>query len=42
MLATRHNLAFFGDLVRRAGRAIAEGKFAAFKRSFLERYGAQG
>ena len=39
MLATRHNLAFLGRLVRDARQAILEGRFPAFKRTFLDRYG---
>jgi queuine tRNA-ribosyltransferase len=39
MLATRHNLAFLGRLVRDARRAILAGTFTSFKRVFLARYG---
>jgi queuine tRNA-ribosyltransferase len=39
MLATRHNLAFLATMVRGARSAILEGRFSAFKRAFLSRYG---
>jgi queuine tRNA-ribosyltransferase len=39
MLATRHNLAFLSVMVRGARAAILEGRFTAFKRAFLSRYG---
>jgi queuine tRNA-ribosyltransferase len=39
MLATRHNLAFLGRLVRDARLAILAGTFTAFKQAFLARYG---
>ena len=39
MLATRHNLAFLASMVRAARSAILEGRFTAFKRAFLSRYG---
>ena len=38
MLATRHNLHFLQTLMRDIRQAIREGRFAAFKRSFLEGY----
>jgi len=38
MLATRHNLHFLQTLMRDIRQAIGEGRFAAFKRSFLEGY----
>jgi queuine tRNA-ribosyltransferase len=40
MLATRHNLHFLGDLVRRARYSIEHGTFQAFKKDFLSAYGA--
>jgi queuine tRNA-ribosyltransferase len=41
MLATRHNLAFLGGMVRDARLAIIEGRFTEFKRALLSRYGAR-
>jgi queuine tRNA-ribosyltransferase len=38
MLASYHNLYFLADLVRESRTAIQEGRFPAFKRSFLDRY----
>ena len=38
MLATRHNLHFLQTLMRDIRQAIGEGRFAAFKRSFLDGY----
>jgi len=38
MLATRHNLHFLGDLVRRSRYSIEHGDFGAFKRAFLSEY----
>lgn len=38
VLATRHNLAFLHDLVRRIRESIASGRFLEFKRDFLARY----
>ena len=38
ILATYHNLAFMGEFMQDIRRAIAEGRFASFKRSFLQRY----
>lgn len=38
VLATIHNLAFTQQLVRDARQAIAEGRFASFKASFLDIY----
>jgi queuine tRNA-ribosyltransferase len=38
MLATQHNLHFLQTLMRDIRQAIREGRFAAFKRSFLEGY----
>ena len=40
MLASYHNLFFLHDLVRGAARAIEEGRFTAFKESFLASYSA--
>jgi queuine tRNA-ribosyltransferase len=42
MLASYHNLYFLNDLVRGARRAIEEGAFPAFKRSFLADYTGGG
>jgi queuine tRNA-ribosyltransferase len=38
MLATRHNLHYLQTLMRDIRQAIREGRFASFKRSFLEDY----
>ncbi|MHB9151277.1 MAG: tRNA guanosine(34) transglycosylase Tgt [Spirochaetales bacterium] len=38
MLATRHNLHFLGDLVRRIRRAVLQDRFEEFRKEFLERY----
>jgi tRNA-guanine family transglycosylase len=40
MLATRHNLHFLMSLMQDIRRAIGEGRFASFKRGFLEGYRA--
>jgi len=42
MLATRHNLYFLGDLVRRARYSIEHGTFPAFKKEFLSEYESGG
>jgi queuine tRNA-ribosyltransferase len=42
MLATRHNLHFLGDLVRRARYSIEHGTFPSFKKDFLSAYGSGG
>jgi queuine tRNA-ribosyltransferase len=38
ILATRHNLHFMGDLVRKIRRAIRSDRFEEFRKEFLERY----
>jgi queuine tRNA-ribosyltransferase len=38
LLTTRHNLHFLQDLMRDIQEAIREGRFAAFKRTFLDSY----
>ncbi|HUX36990.1 MAG TPA: tRNA guanosine(34) transglycosylase Tgt [Rectinemataceae bacterium] len=38
MLASYHNLFFLNDLVKKAARAIEEGRFSAFKDGFLASY----
>jgi len=38
MLATRHNLHFLGDLVRRSRYSIEHGDFSSFKKAFLSEY----
>jgi queuine tRNA-ribosyltransferase len=38
MLLSYHNLYFLQELVRKARRAITEGRFLCFKREFLSRY----
>ena len=38
VLTTYHNLAFLAELMDAARQAIAAGRFAAFKRTFLDRY----
>jgi len=40
MLASYHNLFFLNKLVINARRAIEEGRFVAFKKDFLVRWGA--
>jgi len=39
MLASYHNLYFLFELTENSRKAIAEGRFPAFKRDFLSRYG---
>ncbi|MDR0644753.1 MAG: tRNA guanosine(34) transglycosylase Tgt [Treponema sp.] len=39
MLASYHNLFFLHDLVKNARTAIEHGRFTAFKREFLQKYG---
>ncbi len=41
ILATRHNLHFLGDLVRRIRLAIIQDRFEAFRQEFLARYTRQ-
>jgi len=38
ILATRHNLHFLGDLVRRIRLAVLQDRFEEFRKEFLERY----
>ena len=39
-LATLHNLSFYGNLMKGIRTSIEEGRFAAFKRDFFEKYTA--
>lgn len=41
ILATRHNLHFLGDLVRKIRLAILQDRFEEFRKDFLKRYFAQ-
>ena len=41
MLATRHNLHFLGDLVRRIRQSILQDRFESFRREFLEKYSSK-
>jgi queuine tRNA-ribosyltransferase len=38
MLATRHNLHFYADVMRDARRAIVNGEFASWRAAFVDRY----
>jgi queuine tRNA-ribosyltransferase len=38
MLATRHNLHFFADVMREARRSIVDGTFATWRAAFVDRY----
>jgi queuine tRNA-ribosyltransferase len=38
MLATRHNLHFYADVMRAARSAIEQGEFASWSRSFVDRF----
>ena len=42
ILATRHNLHFLGDLVRKIRLAILQDRFEAFRADFLARYYPEG
>ncbi|RKX80874.1 MAG: tRNA guanosine(34) transglycosylase Tgt, partial [Spirochaetes bacterium] len=38
MLVTHHNLHFLYSMMEQARASIAEGRFMAFKKSFMERF----
>jgi len=42
VLTTLHNVAFYQRLVRQAREAVLEGRYAEFKRAFLETYSEEG
>jgi queuine tRNA-ribosyltransferase len=39
ILASLHNVAFYLNLMQGARRAISEGRFEAYRKEFLARYG---